>query len=105
MGKELGKMHRQTHTSKVRLSFVVLAFFTVVASSPNLSTFEFGCKGSANRGKYQRKNSFSLYFRDAAYFRRSQSYEQVKEIPKLFEFFRGETGILKQRRSFDETTV
>lgn len=45
MGKDWGKMHRQTVTLQGGSSFVVLAFFTVVASSPNLSTlFDFGCK-------------------------------------------------------------
>ena len=29
------------------------------------------CKDSANRAKYQRKNRFSLFFRDAAYLRAS----------------------------------
>ncbi len=42
MGKEVG--HKCVRTPLV---FLVLAFFTVVASSPNLSTFcFFGCKGT-----------------------------------------------------------
>ena len=46
MGKDWGKMHRQTVTLQGGSSFVVLAFFTVVASSPNLSTCLIGCKVS-----------------------------------------------------------
>ena len=42
MGKEVG--HKCVRNLAV---FLVLAFFTVVASSPNLSTFQFcGCKGT-----------------------------------------------------------
>lgn len=45
----------------------------------------FGCKGSANRAKCQRKTCFSLYFRDAAYFRGNASKLLVSlHIPILF---------------------
>ena len=47
----------------------------------------FGCKGSANRVKNQRKTCFSLFFRGAAYLRRSQrckSSEKPKENLNIY---------------------
>jgi len=55
----------------------------------------FGCKVSANRAKYQRKTSFSLYFRDEAYLRAelkdTNKRAQIKEFILFFverEYFR-----------------
>ncbi len=41
LGKKLGRMRSDSPWPGI----IYLAFFTVVASCPNLSTFVFGCKG------------------------------------------------------------
>ena len=48
MGREIGQK-----CMKSIVKLLVLAFFSVVASSPNLSTFVFGCKGTNKREKKQ----------------------------------------------------
>ena len=57
MGKEIGhKCVRRPVTS------LVLAFFTVVASSPNLSTFRFcRCKGTKKNEILEMKNEKLLH--------------------------------------------
>ena len=53
MGKDVG------YKCVRRLAVIlVLAFFSVVASSPNLSTFQYcGCKGTTINSKFKIQNS------------------------------------------------
>ncbi len=71
MGKEIGQ---KCVTKSV--NFVVLAFFSVVASSPNLSTFSnSGTKVRLNERNTKEKACFLFCIPERKYLRRSQRYD------------------------------
>ena len=87
----MGKAKNTVHTTR---KVVHLAFFTVVASCPNLSTRCFGCKITTILYKHQRIRGFSWLFSAKEHGRRSHiSYPLCIRTGLLAPYHRGDAFV------------